>query len=216
MRTRKEKRNVLVAVVKNMRDRDLLLHEKWYRIPCAFAPKRPFRYLAFYQPAAFGRYGKRIEYYARVKQIERRKRKALLPRELNAPRANDDYFQIHLTRITKLRRTIKNTTPRRVSFGFTTLPRLKSARNILELYNVAPIEEIIGTSLAQEGIEAIPQYQVSRYRLDFAILRHLERRERSRGYGIPLRQLADRNDKDYRRYRNRMWMHWNHFVFGVS
>ncbi len=98
------------------------------------------------------------------------KRGVLLPRERNSPRANDDYFQIHLTRITQLPHPIKNTTPRRVSFGFTTLARLKKAWNILELYNVTPIEEIVGTALAQAGIEAIPQYQVSRYRLDFAIL----------------------------------------------
>jgi hypothetical protein len=185
----KEKRTVLVAVLKNRRDRDLVLREKWYRIPCTSAPKRTCRYLAFYQPALFGRAGKRIEYYARVKRIERRKRRVLLPRESAVPTANDDYFQIHLTRITKLPRPIKNTTPRRISFGFTTLARLKSARNILELYNVAPIEEIVGRALARAGIDAIPQYQVSRYRLDFAIIRHpvlchSERSEESREVGI--------------------------------
>ena len=168
-RVGKEKGNVLVCVLKSKRDRDLLLTEHWYRIPVQYAPKRMFRYVTFYQPATFGRHGKRIEYYARVKRIDQRKRKVLLPRESGVPTANDDYFQIHLTHISKLPRPIKNTTPRRISFGFTTLKRLKSARNILELYNVAPIEEIVGRALEQSGIDAIPQYQVSRYRLDFAI-----------------------------------------------
>ncbi|MBI4253324.1 DUF559 domain-containing protein [Candidatus Uhrbacteria bacterium] len=169
-KTRREKKTVLVAVLKSKRDRDILLHEKWYRIPVASAPKRQFRYLAFYQPACFGREGKCIHHYARVKRIERYKRHVLLPRETRAPRANDYYFQIQVSHITKLPRPIKNTTPRRISFGFTTLKRLKKSRNILELYNVAPIEKIVAHALARAGIRAIPQYQVSRYRLDFAVL----------------------------------------------
>ncbi|MBI4600292.1 DUF559 domain-containing protein [Candidatus Uhrbacteria bacterium] len=169
-RSRKEYKTVLVAVLKSKRDRDILLHEKWYRIPVASAPKRRFRYLAFYQPACFGGEGKRIQYYARVVRSERYKRRVLLPREQTAPRTNDDYFKIHLTRITQLPRPIRNTTPRRISFGFTTLKRLKTSRNILELYNVAPIEDSVAHALARAGIRAIPQHQVSRYRLDFAVL----------------------------------------------
>ena len=160
----------MVAVLKNKRDRDLLLREHWYRIPVSSAPRRAFHYLAFYQPACFGREGKRIEYYARVQRIEKRRRTVLLPRESAHPRANDDYWYIRVFRIQKLTRPLRNTTPRRVSFGFTTLRRLKIARNILELYNVAPIEAIVGGALKRAGIYAISQYQVSRYRLDFAIL----------------------------------------------
>lgn len=168
----KENKNVLVGVLKSWRDRDILLREKWYRMPVGLSPKRAFCYLAFYQPACFGRYGKRIEYYARVQHIERRKRAVLLPREITHPRASDDYWYIRVNHIQKLPRPIRNTTPRRISFGFTTLRRLKNARNILELYNVAPIEEIVGTALKRAGIHAISQYQVSRYRLDFALLPH--------------------------------------------
>lgn len=166
----KENKNVLVAVLKNRRDRDILLREKWYRIPCSAAPKRVFRYLAFYQPACFGREGKRIQYYAHVSRIEKHPRRVLLPREQHAPNANAEYRKIFVSHITELSRPVKNTIPRRISFGFTTLARLKKARNILELYNVAPIEEIVKRAFARAGIPAIPQYPVSRYRLDFAIL----------------------------------------------
>lgn len=168
-RSSREKRTVLVCVLKSRRDRDLLLCEKWYRMPIASAPKRRFRFLAFYQPTCFGRYGKRIEYYARVQRIERRKRAVLLPRESIHPRVGDEYWYIRVSRIQKLPRPIRNTTPRRISFGFTTLARLKKARNILELYNVAPIEEIMKRAFVRARISAIPQYSVSRYRLDFAI-----------------------------------------------
>ena len=57
---------VLVGVLKNRRDLDLLFREHWYRIPVFYMPKRKFRYLAFCQPAAFGRGGKSMRYYARV------------------------------------------------------------------------------------------------------------------------------------------------------
>lgn len=166
----KENKNVLVGVLKSERDRNILLREKWYRIPCSAAPKRVFQYLAFYQPACFGREGKRIQYYARVLSIEKHPRRALLPQEQNSPNANAEYCKIFVSRITKLSRPIKNAVPRRISFGFTTLARLKKARTILELYNVAPIEEIVKRAFDHAGIPVIPQYPVSRFRLDFAIL----------------------------------------------
>lgn len=166
----KENKNVLVGVLKSERDRNILLREKWYRIPSDAAPKRAFRYLAFYQPACFGREGKRIHYYARVSRIEKHPRRVLLPKEQNAPNANAEYRKIFVSRITKLPRPIKNAVPRRISFGFTTLARLKKSRTILELYRVAPTEEIIGNALAAANITAIPQHVISRYRLDFAII----------------------------------------------
>lgn len=164
---------VLVGVLKNRRDRDLLLREHWYRIPVVYAPKRKFRYLAFYQPETFGREGKRIFYYARVLGIRLRPRRALLPREPRHPRAGALYRQVRLGKIRRLARPIRNVLPRRVSFGFTTLHRLRSATNLLQLYGVVPTEVIIGRTLRRAGIPAAPQRSVTcagrRYRLDFAV-----------------------------------------------
>ncbi len=165
---------VLVGVLKNRRDRTLLFGEHWYRMPVAFAPTRAFRYLAFYQPAAFGREGKRIQYYARVLRSRVRPRRALLPREPLHPRAGELYRQFRVGRIRHLPRPIRNVLPRRVTFGFTTLRRLLAAKNILQLYGVVPTERIVGRTLARVGIASVPQHTVScagrRYRLDFAIV----------------------------------------------
>jgi len=164
---------VLVGVLRNKRDLDILLTENWYRIPVAYAPRRQFNYLAFYQPALFGRQGKRIRYYACVLNYQITKRSDLLPDESNHPKAHDYYFRVRVGKIKKLPRPIRNIIPRRVSFGFTTLNHLLKSKSILQLYNVAPTEQIMEDGLRQAGIKAISQHYVlsgkKRYCLDFAV-----------------------------------------------
>ena len=166
-------RVVLVGVIKDKRDFGILLSENWYRIPVAYAPKRRFNYLAFYQPALFGRQGKQIQYYARVLSFQTAKRSDLLPDESEHPKARDYYFRVRVGKIKKLARPVKNIIPRRVSFGFTTLNHLLKSKNILHLYNVAQTEQILENGLGQAGIKAIAQHYVSggkkRYCLDFAV-----------------------------------------------
>ncbi len=166
-------KTVLVGVLKSRRDLEILLKEHWYRIPKKHLPKGKFKYLAFYQPALFGRSGKRIIYYARVLSSRTARREDLLPNESGHPRAKDDYVRIRVGKLNKLARPIKNASPRRVSFGFTTLLCLLRAQNILQLYDVAETEEMVKNKLRGAGVKAIPQYWVNdakkRYRLDFAI-----------------------------------------------
>ena len=64
--------------------------------------------------------------------------------------------------------------PRRVCFGFTSLRNLLKAKNILQLYGVAPTEQIMEKGLSQAGIKVKSQYYViknpkKRYRLDLAV-----------------------------------------------
>jgi len=175
---------VLVGVLKNKTDLGILFRERWYRIPVDYAPKRqftPFRdksltgfnYLAFYQPVSFDRQGKQIEYFARVLGYQTVKRKDLLPGELGHPRAEDYYFRVRIGKIKKLAQPIRNIRPRRISFGFTTLSHLLESKDILELYNVPPIEEIVEDALKKTGIKAISQHYLSinkkRFCLDLAI-----------------------------------------------
>ncbi|MEK7212757.1 MAG: DUF559 domain-containing protein [Patescibacteria group bacterium] len=165
--------NVLVGVLKSKRDLTLLLKEHWYRIPAARLPKRRFRYLAFYQPALFGRRGKCIRYYARALKRQTIRRRDLLPDEPWHPRARADYIRIDVGKVRKLPRPIRNTIPRRVSFGFTTRERLLRAKNILQLYNVAETEKMVRKWLCRARIKATAQYWVKsgekRYCLDFAV-----------------------------------------------
>lgn len=172
MKTRDK--TVLVAVLKRKRDLAILLRDHWYHMPVAKAPRRAFRYLAFYQPSYFGREGKRIRYWARVLDRRVRRRRELFPREADHPRAGDRYWQIRVGRIQKLPRPIVNMPPRRVSFGFTTIGCLRTARTILNLYRVFPSEAAVARALRKANIRAISQYWVSgrrRYRLDFAVIR---------------------------------------------
>ena len=168
-----KKKTVLVCILKNKRDRRILLQERWYRIPVAYLPRQKFTHLAFYQPIEFGRFGKRIQYYARVLKGGIVKRIDLLPKEKNHPRAHDDYIRIELAWIKKLAHPIRNIIPRRVSFGFTSLRSLLKAGDILELYGISPTEQIIERGLQRLGIKTEKEFYVSkegkRYRLDLAV-----------------------------------------------
>lgn len=166
-------KTVLVGVLKNKNDLRILLQDYWYRIPAVFMPKRQFKYLAFYQPAIFGRNGKRILYYARVAKMEKVKRITLLPKETEHPRAHDDYIKITFRRIKELPRPIKNIIPRRISFGFTSLKKLLSAKDILELYGIPRTEQIMEKRLKRLDIKFLTEYSFStdgkRYRIDIAV-----------------------------------------------
>ncbi|MBI5220933.1 MAG: DUF559 domain-containing protein [Candidatus Liptonbacteria bacterium] len=165
---------VLVAVLRSRRDLAILLRENWYRIPIKHAPTRKFQYLAFYQPAIFGKRGSCIRYYARVLTRQDSLRIKLLPQELDHPRARERYYRIRVGRIRRLQKPIRNLSPRRVSFGFTTLARLLNARDILQVYDIPPTEQIMNTEFQHARIQTIPQYPLvlsgRRYRLDFAVL----------------------------------------------
>lgn len=154
-------KTVLVAVLKSKDDLKILLKEKWYRIPIAFLPKRKFTHIAFYQPLKFGKNGKRILYYARVVKREVKKRIELLPSESAHLRARDDYLKCSFLEIKKLKKSIRNIIPRRVSFGFTSLKTLHSARDILQLYHVPPTEQIVERALKRLGIPALSQCRIS-------------------------------------------------------
>ena len=173
IRRRKERRDVLVCVLKDARDFRLVRAAHWYRIPVAHAPVRPFRWLAFYQPAVFGRSGGRIRFYARVLERHTARREELLPGEPRHPRAHEPYIRVRIGVLRKLPHPVRNTTPRRVSFGFTTLWRLYSAADMLGLFGIAPTERLMATALRRAGIPAVAQRTVTagthHYRPDFMI-----------------------------------------------
>lgn len=165
---------VLVGVVRRRKDLDLILRERWYRVPLGRLPVRHFDHIAFYATAALGSEGKRIRWHARVRGVEAAVRRELLPDEPRHSRANELYAKLLLGPVRELPRPVMNRrSPRRVTFGFTTLARLRSSRTVLQLFAVPPTEEIMGRALAKAGIAARPQFRIRdgrrRYRLDFAV-----------------------------------------------
>ncbi|MBU2573221.1 MAG: DUF559 domain-containing protein [Elusimicrobia bacterium] len=169
-----KKKPVLIAVIKTPRDLDLLLRERWYRIPDAHAPKRGFTHIAFYQPASFGNDSGKIRYYAAVRSRETAERPELLPDEPLHPHAKNRYLRYGVWAPRRLKKPIVNMGRERVCFGYTTMGRLKSARDIHGLFGVPPLEKIIGKRLKKAGLDFSPEYAVieegrCRYRLDFAV-----------------------------------------------
>ena len=164
---------VLVGVVNREKDLEIIFKEHWYRIPLRYAPKRKPDYFAFYQTKIFGKRGRCINYYASIKSSSLLLRGRLLPEEKGHPRAKKLYYKFSLGPVRTTQR-IENKTRRRVSFGFTTLGKLKRAREISELFEIIPLEEIMRKALKQKGIKAFPEYCLMekgrlKYRLDFAI-----------------------------------------------
>ena len=155
-------KTVLVAVIKSKDDLNILFAKKWYRIPVAFLPRKKFTHIAFYEPmTGFGKRGKRIRYYACISKREVKKRIELLPREPTHSRAEHNYVKFSFREIERLEKPIRNVIPRRVSFGFTGIKTLRSARDILQLYHVAPTEQIIERELHRLGIPVTAQYRLT-------------------------------------------------------
>ena len=165
---------VLVGVFKSIRDKDILLKKGWYRIPLSKAPKRRPLYIAFYQPAIFGEKGKLIELYGRIKYWRIKKRIELLPDEPDNPDARKPYVQFFFSRISRLRKPVSNKMGLRVSFGFTTLARLRKGPDFRRILDLCPMEDMLAKILEREKIPFFRQFTVkgaknNHYRLDFAL-----------------------------------------------
>ena len=165
---------VLVGVVNRKKDLEIARKEHWYRIPLKHFPKRKAKYLALYQTRVFDKEGKAINYYASIKSSSLHKRRELLPDEQNHPRSEDYYYKINLGPLRATSCRIENRYGRRIGSAFTTLKELLRSKEISELFNIVPIEEIMRQALKKRRIKAIGGYSIMenkrlRYRLDFAI-----------------------------------------------
>lgn len=165
---------VLIAVLKNKKDLNILLKKHWYRIPVSNSPRKKAEYIAFYQPALFGKNGSCISYYGKIKNISIFKRKEILPSECGHHKADNNYYKMEVSDIKKLPKPVKNKHKMRISFGFTCLDKLMKAESINQLFDVMPIESILAENLDKNKINAsrehiffLPDKKI--YRLDFAV-----------------------------------------------
>ncbi|MBI2069987.1 MAG: DUF559 domain-containing protein [Elusimicrobia bacterium] len=178
-------RNVLICVVKSPKDLNMILRSRLYRIPQSHAPKRKLRYVAFYQPVStqenLGLIKMRpqgfdglIRYWASVRKIETVKRRDIVRDEPEHPRANEPYYLLHLGPCRTLPQPILNQRRMRVTFGFTTLGKLKNCREVKELFDLPPIEEMVEEYVKATGFPYRREYTIrltpkKRWRLDFAL-----------------------------------------------
>ncbi|NPV14708.1 hypothetical protein HPY86_07230 [candidate division WOR-3 bacterium] len=126
----------LVAVVTRRKDWQILRERHWYRIPVEKAPEglNRVQFLAFYQTAVFGAEKWAVNYYARVKGMRRVLRSEILPEESRHPRANQFYYQIMVSDLMPLPRSVPSKRWRRIVFIPTTLERLMRAEEVNDLY----------------------------------------------------------------------------------
>ncbi len=151
---------VLVAVINRVKDLEIVKGKGWYRIPVKYAPERKPDYIAFYQTRVFGKEGRVIRCYASVKSFSVVKRLKLLPDEKGHPRAREYYRKFNLGAVRRTPRVLRNESRRRISFGFTTLAKLRESKRICQLFDIIPLEDMVCQALRKKGIGVVPEYCV--------------------------------------------------------
>lgn len=143
---------VLVCFVPSPRDLEIARLLGWYRIPLRTAPKVvAVDYLAFYQSAAFGERGGRIEFIAEVRGHELTTRGELLKDEANHPRAKEEYYKIQIGGLEKLKEPVVADKWKRITFLYTTGEYLLRAKTLNELVVDGEERQILWHSLRERA-----------------------------------------------------------------
>lgn len=142
------RRTVLVAVINNALDLRRAADEGWYRIPQRRAPRRiGADFLAFYLTSGSGVSGlaHTIPYFAPTRRYQLLTRAELLPAEGSHPRAQDYYYRIAIGPVEQLEQPVPARSYHRVTFIHTTMARLLTAEDILDLFRrIDPFEQLWG------------------------------------------------------------------------
>jgi hypothetical protein len=153
------RRTVLVAVVNNRVDFARARDEGWYRIPQRRAPRRiGADYLALYQTGAFkgDAEAQHVAYYAPTRRYRLMTRAEMMPEEAGHPRADDYYFRVDLGELIRLPRPVPAHRMRRVTFIHTTLDRLFSADDVLDLFYQEDPFDRLWHALREAGLRPLP------------------------------------------------------------
>lgn len=146
---------ILVCLIPTPRDLEIARLLGWYRIPLRTAPKVvAVDYLAFYQPAAFGARGGRIEYVAEVHGHELTTRAELLKDEPNHPRAKEEYYKIQVGGLEKLKEPIIAGKWKRITFLYTTGEYLLRAKTLNDLVVDGEERQVLWRSLRERAENA--------------------------------------------------------------
>lgn len=152
---------VMVVFMPQPKDLEIARLLGWYRIPLRTAPKViAVDWLAFYQPASFGKEHKWcIEWAAPVRGHELTTRAALFKDQRDHPRATEEYFKIQLGPLVALPDPIQAGSWKRVTFLYTTGERLLNSDQINEL-TVQDEERLVLWKALRERALQKQQYQV--------------------------------------------------------
>lgn len=164
----------LIAILKEKSDLSILQEQGWYRIPVKNAPKEwPPKWIGFYQPKNFGEDAYRIRYFGQIERISLAKRQDIFPNEIISDISNREYFILKLKNLEELGDPIPSFRPRRLVFIPTSWQKFCQAKQINDLFNTSPLEDLIWEELTKLPIDAERQWCVGinrlNYFLDFAI-----------------------------------------------
>jgi len=125
---------ILIAMMPSPRDMEIARVLGWYRIPLRTSPKVvAVDYLAFYQPASFGKGKWQIETIAPVQGHELVTRAELFKDDTVDPKAREEYFKIQIGPLTQLPDPIHAGKWKRITFFYTTGEYLLGAKTINDL-----------------------------------------------------------------------------------
>ena len=166
---------ILVGIVPKPRDLEIARVLGWYRIPLRTAPKIiEIDYLAFYQPASFGKHKWQIEYVAPVRGHELTTRRELLKNERDHPRANEEYYKIQIGPLERLGNPIIAKKWKRVTFLYTTGKHLISAKTIDDLIMTDTDKKLIWRLIRERADEKYStKHQKGKEDIDSLLLNEL-------------------------------------------
>jgi hypothetical protein len=146
---------ILVCLMPAPRDLEIARLLGWYRIPLRTAPKVvAVDYLAFYQTAAFGARGGRIEYIAEVLGHELTTRAELLKDEPQHPRAKEEYYKIQIGGLERLKEPVVAGKWKRITFLYTTGEYLLKAKTLHNLVVDGEERQVLWRSLRERAENA--------------------------------------------------------------
>jgi very-short-patch-repair endonuclease len=165
---------VLVALLKEKADFAILQEQGWYRMPVANVPRHwPPKWLAFYQPKAFGDEAFRVQHYGEVAQIQVVRRSELFPNEFESARSSQQYYKLTIKDLETLDRPILSLRPRRLVFVPTTWEKFSHADQINDLFDDSPLEDVLWRHFKRLLIQAERQWELligeNHFFLDFAL-----------------------------------------------
>ena len=146
---------ILLAIIPTPRDLEIARVVGWYRIPFRFAPKIiRVDYLAFYQPAAFGKNHMHcVESFASVRGVELTTRREIIQNEPDHHRADEEYYKIQLGSLVQLKNPIRADKWKRITFLYTTGDRFSKAKTINDLVVRDDERKILWKSLREKAGE---------------------------------------------------------------
>jgi hypothetical protein len=160
---------VLVVVVNNQRDWRRVVDERWYRIPLKHVPQPTAAdYLAFYLTKAFGVDRWQVRYYAPVLRYQLVSRRDLLPDEPAHPRADERYYRIELGPLQQLASPLFSRRLRRVTFIPTTLERLLTAADLVDLWQGDDAGDLLWTEFPDAALKATARLALEEHKQGYA------------------------------------------------